>query len=201
MGALERHRAWLAGVVAVLGIIVGRKELMALLGCFVILAGCVDPVPVGYALPRPGQHFEWRERPVHVLVSEDLDPDCVAAIDAGLGFWYDHGVRYLEVTYGVLDELTQHGELHVGEIGVTSEEPSAASHAGSTTQYAYDGEMVVAVVRLRPEFCMPELANHELGHAMGLPDEYGEDHIGNVMFWALPGLGDDVTPEQETNVR
>ena len=196
-----RYAAWVSGAVAAAGALSQRKEILALLFTMMMLiAGCAAP-SLGPRLGRPGETFRWAPgfRPVVVLVSEGLSDECLRSLEGGLAYWYAHGVTYLEIFYNVPEPLTRVEEFLEPTIGVSEEAPVRDSHAGSTKQYAFEGLMLAAEVRFRPEFCVPGLASHELGHALGLADDYRNP--GNVMFWAFPGLGPNVTAAQLEVVR
>ena len=137
-------------------------------------------------------------RPVTLLVSDELSPDCVAALADGFLFWYAHGVTYVVSGGTVPESRTAVDEIAFSEIVVSSGSPMAASHAAATHQYSRHGMMVAARIVFRAGYCEPIVAAHELGHALGLSDV---NEPGNVMHWALPGIGDDVTEAQLDVVR
>jgi len=179
--SLENHRSWLAGVVAVLGVLVGRKEIMALLGGFVFLLGCIQAPPV-----QTGPSV-METRPVRVIVDERL-PECEqAAIGAAVTFWRNYGI---EINLELWDP---EAPGHIGDVLFVDDEIEEENVLGLTMAIEAviepgHAEIVAAVVVL--DSCLAQTATHELGHALGLPHR---EERGALMFPSIQGGGWDVS--------
>lgn len=172
--------------------------LLALAGC----GGCYsfDGAP-GWNLPGPDVYFRWHEsvRDVPMVMSESLTPECQAAVYAGLEWWREQGIDFVEDP-SIVPQSRAHATRE-GEIAVSAGTPDKESHVGATSQLAKNYFMHSAQVRFLQSWCNPTLAAHELGHALGLPDIYDTKEKGNVMFWTLPGAGLHVTKYQLEKIK
>jgi hypothetical protein len=133
------------------------------------LVGCAVPV---LATPR---HWADLDRPVKVLVSQDMTPVCHEATEEALS-WWEEQVDYLEVEWVPGYDPAVIGVPHVGEIGINH--GALSPGIGGLTQwdtYGHTGYMVSASVTIAD--CKPLIVAHEIGHALGL--DHNVDHDAN----------------------
>lgn len=139
---------------------------------------------VGVALREsPKAWPEWR-RPVLVAVDASMPGGCAQAAFDGAAWWADRGVDFLVPELVPSTHPAVLGVPRRSEVGVTAG-PLTPPSIGLTEWNAPQGFMHDAVVTLDFERggCTWQVAAHELGHALGLPDLSGRDAWGNIMFF------------------
>jgi hypothetical protein len=175
--------AWAFGGVAIstLGWVLGKVWPALLL----FLVSCAGPMP------------SWRAvAPVDVTVDAAL-PDCAGAFAVAIGdFWSQHTDR---MVLRVVD-LGGRRQPMFGEILVVAADRPGDVVATTFRKVTRDGQITAARVLIEPDFCWPDIAAHELGHALGLPDTSARgtimcrheecsgwalsaDEIEHVTFW------------------
>ena len=139
----------------------------------------------------------WAEedRPVSLLIDQDMPDGCQDAIEEAVSFWYAHGVHYLYASYVRHGHVAVQGLPRKGEIAVTAAALSPG-RLGETTLEWKRGEIVSAHITLA--FCgdgvAANVASHEVGHALGLQHDSA---FRNLMYPYSDGSGWQITPEQE----
>lgn len=142
-----------------------------------LLLGCAH-APLELT-PDDGLSARWTVRPVTVVVSADLPPECVVAVDDALEFWRSQGVGYLLLEVGSEYDPRLDGNPHPGVIAVTNTPPMDPGAAGETfLLHSIMGAMYFAEVRLN--LCVAQTAAHELGHSLGLDDR---DDDSDALMW------------------
>jgi hypothetical protein len=176
-----KRTAWAAGAGAAISFIASHIGTIAkfLLGVGLVLltTGCANTSGIGFA--------KWPQysRPVEVLVGPDVLPTCAEKILDGVEFWRDHGATYL--TARSVAELppvprAAPGTVAVSQPGWPLVEEGYAGVTHPQTERSHRDRLFGAWVEIG--WCSPATVAHELGHAIGLNDDY--DDTLNVMYFS-----------------
>lgn len=198
-----RTSAWAAGFGAAAAFLFSllKDKLLALLGVGTVLlaTGCAAS-PIGFA--------KWPvyAKPVQVLVAPNTPADCADTILTQVKFWRNQGADYL------LDPRTAPIPEYPGADWATI----AVEYVGDAIVELHPGAAAVAMPQTEPKLrgdsikqlfathialgsCAPSTVAHELGHALGLEDNY-EDKL-NVMYFSTAGASFGVDDEQRAWVK
>lgn len=164
------------------------------------LTACA-PLPLPLENPTAMSHPRWcpQERPVYVAVAQELGPECLAEVAAGVAYWQALGVDYLSVMVvprAVISDPPPNRFISI--VGEAPDDPIAAADA--RVARLHPGCLRLASIRLA--VCRKQTVAHELGHALGLLEHHPDP--GNLMFWAADMNVDGpygITPAQVDHVR
>jgi hypothetical protein len=177
--AQATHKGWLAGALAVGSAVGGAIGWLLSLAPVVLLAGCAAlPPPAAPAEAKPGPYTWDGVTDLTVTLDSKLPEDCAESMDQAITFWGQYTDKISLVRLEDLDDR----KPGIAEITVTSK--YLGVRVGQTGQYAtLDGHMLAAAIDLDPNSCTSQVvAFHELGHALGLIDQYGLENEDRVMF-------------------
>jgi hypothetical protein len=177
------------------------KHLLAALVALWLVACANDDMERPEDMGDDFYHWCPEERPVHVIISDAVDPDCAAGIDrAVVEFWASQDVTYLTVAV-VPDSSLSPGHPQPRFIQVVTTPPEDPGASGDTRVHRLSSECLDgAEIRLDPMYCNGgNTEAHELGHALGLGRHSSDPH--NLMYFANKPGEYGLTPEQLEIVR
>ncbi len=151
-GWVKAAWAFGGGTIGAIGWILGKVWPVLL----VWLAGCAAPMP------------SWRAvAPVDVTVDASFDADCQGAFAFALGSFWGRFTDRLELR---VIELNGRRQPMFGEILVVAADRPGDVVATTYRAVTRTGQITAARILIEPGYCWPDVAAHELGHALGLPD-------------------------------
>jgi hypothetical protein len=182
-------RGWIAGALAAVGALAGLASWvwsLLPLALVVALASCAA-APGG---PWVSAHWPESSRPVPVYLDASMPEACKLATLRALDTWAVRGVAYLAAKETAhLPTLYETGYIAVSWDPTRHPRSNGKPgyRAGTTHQNQSNGRMVSAFVTLTD--CTEEVADHELGHALGLEDLPEEPQYQRFIMYPLTGGG------------
>lgn len=164
------------------------KHLLAALVATFLMACANDDLERPEDMGDDFYHWCPEERPAHIIISDQLDPDCVLGVESAFRFWMDGRAEYLTLAVVPDDSITP-GHPQPLFIQVVTTPPEDPGAAGDTRVHRITrGCIDSAEIRLDSYFCNKgNTEAHELGHALGLPASHSKDPHNLMYFANQPG--------------
>lgn len=155
-------------------------------------SACFSTHPIVLTVPPTARFIA---RPVHVLASTDMSPDCRAAVYSGT-VWFQHMGVSIDITWVEEDHPSISLEPRSGQIAVHAGIPTTPNALAETWTWRLEGTVDKAEIVMGS--CDPWVFSHEAGHALGLPHQVPEFelmHPTNARGrWGL-------SPEERAHIR
>lgn len=165
---------------------------LALLSC--LLCACAA-VPVARMDPLPRSRFS--SRPMHVVASTSLAPECRAAVYAAAAWFAQMGAS-IDVTWANDTNTSIAVEPGTGQVSVHRGIPSTPTAAAETYVWRTVGGAIERAEVVVGPVCSPWVMSHELGHAMGLEHHPSREAL---MYFSLEFGRWGLTPTELAHVR